>query len=448
MDTRFNAKSDLYVFVGYIALLVVVAFNPFTIPLLQSWGIVPTLRVGFMHNNDILIFLPLAFDLVVLVTAFIIIRAPRHLFHYLNNSRPYNIFLLLTSLFLLLTSNVVLPGKFLFFRILFLLFLIYLLTNTLYLLVIKKRKESPHTFYKNVALALYSIGLTLLILEGVFMFFNATHRFNGTLASRSWFMRHWELNSEGYRDVEYDDKLIEGKRKVIFLGDSFVAGHGIDDPEDRFSDLLDQKIPDFNYSFNLGVGGSDVLDAYQRLEAFPYEPDFLIFSYYLNDIDLDAERAGLEIARARSYDDVFLPFRFFVRRSYLLNNLYWRFPHGGEMADYEQFVKQCYTDSTVMDIHTAHLDSIVYFAQDRGIPMLAMVWPFLDRVEWSEFATTPILEHFEERGVYTMDIREMLLGREVKELVVNNNDAHPSAALHVEIADSLYEMLLDYNLLD
>lgn len=448
MDPRLKAKSDLYVFAGYVALLAALAFNPFTIPLLQNWGIVPTLNERFMHSNDILILLPISIDIILIAVGLIIIRSPRPLKTFFNDSIRFNLFLLLASLLFLFSSNVILPGTFKILRILLLLTIIFLLTNSLYLLVIKKRKESIHAFYKNLALAAYSVLLTLLILEGVFLFFQSTHRFNGTLASQAWFLKHWELNEEGYRDGPYEKEKIEGKRKVMVLGDSFVAGHGIEDPEDRFSNILARKLSDYNRVFNLGVGGSDVLDAYHRLKDFPYTPDFLIFSYYPNDIEQDGERAGLEIARARSYSDLPLPLRYFFRRSYLLNNIYWRYPHGEEMAGFKTYVEQCYADSSVMNLHKAHLDSLVDHAETLGIPMLAIVWPFLERVEWSEFATQPILEYFEERGVYTFDVRNMVLDRPVEDLIVNSNDSHPNQELNAELADSLYELMLDYSLLD
>lgn len=448
MDNRLRSNSSIYVYAGYLALLSALVFNPFTIPYLQSAGIVPVLKENLMHGRDILVFLPLSFDLIAIVTGVLAIWGKERLPHYLNNSGLYNAFLFLCFLLLLFSSNVVLPGTVKWLRILLLLVLIFLLTNTLYLYFIKKRERSPHSFYKNLALAVYSTLLILLVLEGVFMFFRATHRFNGTLASQSWFIRYWELNEEGYRDRMPAPEEVAGKRKVMVLGDSFVAGHGITKVENRFSDLLADKLDERDVVFNLGVGGSDVLDAYQRLRDFPYQPDLLVFSYYPNDIEQDGVRAGLEMARAQSYSDLRLPLRYFFRRSYLLNNIYWRFPHGQEMAGFKSYIEQCYENPKVMELHTAHLDSITNYVDSLGIPMLAVVWPFLERVEWSSFATEPIVGYFEARSIYVLDMRNLLLGRDPGELIVNQNDSHPNEAVNAELADTLYKAMRDLMLLE
>ena len=58
------------------------------------------------------------------------------------------------------------------------------------------------------------------------------------LSERLWFAKYWKANQLGYRDLELADKNFEGKYKIVILGDSYVAGHGIKNPEDRFSNIL------------------------------------------------------------------------------------------------------------------------------------------------------------------------------------------------------------------
>src|SRR6185436_234575 len=81
------------------------------------------------------------------------------------------------------------------------------------------------------------VALVLLAVEGVFSMVERSHAVGYTLAARLWFARHWSTpnNSLGYRDVEHPD---DGRKKLFVLGDSFVAGVGIADARERFSDLL------------------------------------------------------------------------------------------------------------------------------------------------------------------------------------------------------------------
>ena len=67
-----------------------------------------------------------------------------------------------------------------------------------------------------------------------------------TRVSERWEMRHWRLNNVGCRDnVPYAPTLTPGKRRISFVGDSFTAGHGISDVEDRFPNLLRRAHPDW-----------------------------------------------------------------------------------------------------------------------------------------------------------------------------------------------------------
>jgi hypothetical protein len=327
-------------------------------------------------------------------------------------------------------------------RIIFILLILYILTNTLYQAVIKKRDGRViHPFYLNLALVVYGLIMILLILEIVFMFFLSTHRFNGTLASRGWFIRHWELNEEGYRDAPLRSEDAKNKKKLLVLGDSFVSGHGIADPKDRFGDRLQQMVPEPWKVYNLGLGGSDLQDAFRRLKEFPLSPDLLIFSYYPNDIEQDGKAAGLSMPGARSYHDVGPVPRYFIRRSYMLNYLYWMYPHPDELMDYAGYLRQCYALPQAMALHFSHLDSMISYADSLGAPMGVVVFPMLDNVEGSGFATEPIVRHLQERGIPVVDVRSWAGKLPVEDLVVNRNDPHPGVKLNALVADSLYALL-------
>ncbi|HEX2898636.1 MAG TPA: SGNH/GDSL hydrolase family protein [Bacteroidia bacterium] len=441
MDPRLRAKSDLYVFGGYVLLGLAVLLNPLTISWYQAWGYLPQVPAHHLHANDIRYLLPALLDILCLANGAIMVFSPRRLRYFLNDSFAFNLFMFLLLLATMFSLNVIHPGKFKGLRIMYMLVLMFFLTNTLYQAVVKKRdSEELHPFYRNMAVTLYGIGMVLLLLEGIFMFHTGTHRFNGTLGSRAWFLKNWELNAEGYRDAAYDSTALEGKRKVLVIGDSFVAGHGVKDPKDRFSDLLGTKLPaNLYHVFNLGVGGSDTRDENKRLRAFPYKPDMLVFSWYPNDIELDGELAGFILQHARSYHDIWGPTRYFVRRSFLWNYLYWRFPHPDELSDYFGYIKQCFAYLKVRNMHLLQIDKLIAYGDSLQVPMAAVVFPFLENAEGSAFATDIIEERFRKRGVPVVSVRQMILGQPAIDYIVNQNDPHPNERLHAMVADSLYQ---------
>lgn len=440
MNSRFQAKSDLYVFFGYVILALGLAVNPFALRLWQTMSWLPEVNDNFMHLNDILIGLPGFTAALLLVVGGMMIWAPRYLNFYLNEKLWFNLLVYALLLGILFSSNPIRPGGLRPLRIVLVLLILFVQTNALYLAVVRDaERRHVHPFYRNLGLSLYSMMAVFFVLEIVFMFVLGTHRFNGTLASRAWFYRNWSLNADGYRDAPLDPTE-KGKKHVLVLGDSFVAGHGVKNAQDRFSDRLGALLPTSYRVHNLGVGGSDVVDAYERLRTYPIKPDLLVFSYYPNDIEEDGQRGGLHLQHARSYEDVGFPFRYFIRRSYVLNNLYWRFPHPTELTDYKGYVRQCYGYVRVMMLHKQHLDQIVDYADSLQIPMATVVFPFLEDAAHSAFATVPVLNHFADRDVPSLDVRRWLIGKDPRDYIVNSNDPHPNEFLHGMVADSLYRL--------
>ncbi len=443
MDPRLKAKTDLYIFAGYLLLGLAVLLNPFSLPFIQEKGFLPAFPEVHLYANDLRYILPILFDIFLVVIGGMIVWAPKRLNYYLNDSLIFNLLIFGLLSLIMFSLNVVHPGKLILLRIFFLLILLFFLTNSLYLGVVKEEASLRlHPFYRNLAVSVFGVILVLILLEGVFMFHKQTHRFNGTLGSRAWFLSNWKLNAEGYRDTEYDSTDIKGKKKVMVLGDSFVAGHGVKDPEDRFSNRLQRLLPEDKYKvFNLGVGGSDVFDENQRIREFPYQPDLLIISWYPNDIEDDGQKAGLTLQHARSYHDLWLPFRYVARRSYLWNYVYWQFAHPDELSDYFGFIKQCFTFYMAKRAHFAQLERLTHYGDSLQIPMAAVVFPFLENMPGSDFATEPITGFFEGKGIPVLDVRSMAKDEAVEDLLVNQNDPHPSEKLHEMVADSLFEML-------
>ena len=100
--------------------------------------------------------------------------------------------------------------------------------------------------------------VTLLLLAGELYFrfvFDSTDSFFFTKASERWQQRHWHENALGVRDdLIYSFPLPAGRRRISFVGDSFTAGHGINDVNDRFVNILRRTHPDWEVHMLAGTG--------------------------------------------------------------------------------------------------------------------------------------------------------------------------------------------------
>jgi hypothetical protein len=97
------------------------------------------------------------------------------------------------------------------------------------------------------------------------------------------------INSYGFRDREFkknSDKVL----RIIMIGDSIVFGHGLsleDTIGKRLESKLNRRLAGSGRSFeifNLGIPGTTSFEHYLLTQrALDFEPDLVIWVYYLND---------------------------------------------------------------------------------------------------------------------------------------------------------------------
>ena len=129
--------------------------------------------------------------------------------------------------------------------------------SILYLFAIKEKKYQGPIFAGVFGFVVF------LLLELSFMFVPISHGGGDMLCAHTWFFYNWEWNSLGYRSQEWSEEDVSGKIKIGIIGDSFVAGHGVSDKQNRFSNLLQKKLGDEYFVFNLGKNGNDTQEEWE-----------------------------------------------------------------------------------------------------------------------------------------------------------------------------------------
>ncbi len=99
--------------------------------------------------------------------------------------------------------------------------------------LLRHRSPSGSSAMEGLTTTVVALAFVVLVGETVFAAVPASHAVGYTLASKLWYERYWTLrNPAGYRDV---DRRGKKGRPVFMIGDSFVAGVGIANVEDRMS---------------------------------------------------------------------------------------------------------------------------------------------------------------------------------------------------------------------
>ena len=299
------------------------------------------------------------------------------------------------------------------------------------------------------ALAAAALVFGLLFVGEVYwrFVFDSTDSFGLTKVSRRWVERHVERNAQGFRDdVDYwRTPPVGASHRLTFLGDSFLAGYGVDDVRDRFANRLRAARPDWDVQV-LARFGSDTRQALRDLRDWidrGHRLERVVLVYCLNDIQGASPAAALHdarIERYRTHEPGWL-----VRHSFLLDRLSFRLRAAFDpaLADYFGLLARDYRGAA-WSVQKTHLDALVELARDEGVDLRVVTFPFLHALG-DDYAFREAHERLDafwaSRGVPHLDLLDVFEGDDPDDLVVNDWDAHPNVDAHARAAEAMLPFL-------
>jgi len=322
---------------------------------------------------------------------------------------------------------------------------VVLLLKVLHLVII----ASITTKVKSWSLSLLSIAVSFTLFDAGFMFVSRSFGTGYPLADQNWVRKHWNpINKQGYRAPELNARLFDNKKNVLVVGSSYTAGDGIDEPEQRFTNKLDAKLPDGFAVHNLGLCGSEALDAYKRLTEYEIEPDVIILAHTIKSIKALIDPSKAKIPSYRLDEEINPLAGFLVKNSYIINYAFWKF-YAPEhlkiryLSNLDTHPISLYLDREKLKRHLNNLNKFVNYCEHRSIPLIVVSFPSLtEHMERTvKVVTNPIEHYFFELDVTTVSVFDLVRDLSVEERTVNSTDAHPSIEVHSRIADELFAIL-------
>ncbi len=277
--------------------------------------------------------------------------------------------------------------------------------------------------------------MTILILVGVGeVFLSCCYASpSGRLASNNWQDRYWHTNSLGFRDREWSQTDFDAATTIALIGDSFTAGWGIENPADRFGDVLARRLPDDQAVFNLGVVGSSTpeqLVVLQQFVADAVTPDVVILQYFLNDIDYAALTLGLPTPTEN------LPL--IARQSHLANFLYSR-GNVGFGVEYWQQEYANYDNYVIWTVHEAELNALIDYVESINARLIVVIFPNLQDPVGSIAYVDRVAQVFTARDQHAvLKLFDAAAAWDRADLIVSPLDAHPSRAFQRYVGETLY----------
>jgi hypothetical protein len=145
-------------------------------------------------------------------------------------------------------------------------------------------KTTKNNLVKNISVFVISLFLIFITGEICFSFYSQSCSGENVLLAKNWHNYYWKENSLGYRDTEYSKSDNTANSNLFVIGDSYAAGHGLKNVNERFSNILKEEFRNCINVFTLAKMGADTRSEFEFLNAFPVKPDFIIVAYVNNDI--------------------------------------------------------------------------------------------------------------------------------------------------------------------
>jgi hypothetical protein len=316
---------------------------------------------------------------------------------------------------------------------------------------------------RRISVLVCAVLLCPALLEGVLMLTPRSHGNGSTLAAVVWYRFYWGTpNALGYRDAAVAPPAGAHVTRVICIGDSFTEGAGIKRRRDRFSDRLQTALGAGARVYNAGVSGSDTIDEFRRLVAFPVVPDVVVLQYFGNDIegrvplydphepagdapaaasrpaeppDLATRVANDAVTRLAGSPALTSCANLLFACNYLANLV------PLQTSDYVQQVLRYYASPTVWHAHEQDLRQFITYSKAHGTKLVVVVFPFLQLPEASRYWTQKVSGVFRREGIPAVDLTDDVLPLSVAERVVNSSNPHASPRVHQIAAERILQVL-------
>ena len=303
------------------------------------------------------------------------------------------------------------------------------------------------------------------MLEVVFAFVSISCGGSQTLVSKNWFAKHWTQNKYGFRDWEPENLDRPDKPNIFIVGDSYVAGHGIDDTSYRFSNIMRQNLQSRFDVFNLGVCGADTKEELQFIKDYPVKADYIVVAHTNNDIYNVLAKSKIKQLLKTQKDSLMLNFKLkpsallFVSQSFSLNFFDYIIKNtlreiviksqAESFSNFESFLSSSsaknlemnyYRNNKLLNAHFAQIDNFISYANQDSARLLFLLFPKIDS-EVMEYtnrtANLPIGEHLASLKIASINLTSVLGEIPQQKRVISQFDPHPGTIANRAIADTL-----------
>jgi lysophospholipase L1-like esterase len=262
------------------------------------------------------------------------------------------------------------------------------------------------------------------------------------------------INSLGLRGEDFPSEKPPDTSRILFVGDSFTFGEGVQDDE-TFTSVLQERlrseVGDGGRRYqviNAGVSGYNTEDEVQnlRMKWLSLEPDTVVLVFYLNDAYDESRFAALITGSAEGELGRDLQFESRSRLLQFVADRVFRWRVGRRISEIYQ--SQFFGDPAIgghdWEACKRSLRQASELLRERDIRFAMVIFPelyVLDESHPFENIYRRVQAFAESLGIPTLNLFPVFEGRRAPDLWVAATDHHPNAEAHRIAADAIWGFL-------
>jgi lysophospholipase L1-like esterase len=263
-----------------------------------------------------------------------------------------------------------------------------------------------------------------------------------------------KINALGLRGQDFSTKKPVNAFRILFVGDSFTFGEGVQDDE-TFASILQERLQSEvedderrYHVINAGVSGYNTKDEVENLRTkwLDLEPDAVVLVFYLNDAYDESRFAALitgsaegELGRDLRFESSSRLLQFVADRVFR-----WRVGRRITRIYQSQFFESPTIGGHDWETCKKSLHEASELMRERDIRFAMVIFPELHALDDShpfENVYQRVHAYAESLGIPALNLFPVFEGRSGPELWVHVTDHHPNAEAHRIAADAIWSFL-------
>jgi lysophospholipase L1-like esterase len=299
-------------------------------------------------------------------------------------------------------------------------------------------KSRVSSYLKNTSVIVFSSISLVAVIEIIFMFISLSHGSGEAFSGKIWGARYWNpINKLGFRDEE----PINGNYNVFFIGDSFTAGWGVKNIQNRFGETTAKELRKTGKiinEINLGKYGADTRLEFHVFKKFidksDIKPNHIVLQFFVNDMDKFFPKNKTCVQEHTA-----LPIwkKTIIEGSYLANYIYSIYPPNTykplpKECQYTEILKKVFENNTLWGKEEKQLDKFKNYCSEQNIKMTLVFFPFMEDLNLAKKIGIEkrVIKYCKKNKIKLFNVTNFIKNISRKERQVSSMDSHASAKVH------------------